>query len=356
MPVVYVDGNPDPAALKTGEQTLLGALALEKDTTPALRVKAVSISEFKPELLAAGPDGSRPRVLVLCNVAGLSDEQRKAVEEFLDDGGGVLATLGGRVDKDNYNLNQYRDGQGWLPARLTDAEGDETRPNDAAHVAVADATHPVMDRYRNEPFGGLADARFPKWWKVDLTGKDSRGERAAALHSPTGEFPFLVERRFEAGRVLLSTVPLDDYWGTNLTTLPDFVPLVHDLVYYLAGARSVEFNLQPGQPIRYRLASNAPPDGFRLKPPIGPEKPLSFGPPTPDSFAAELTPLPHAALVCDETREAGVYRLKTPEGGAVTYVSQPDPRESDLTASTAGSGPRSPRSCRCSTKAIVQRF
>ena len=145
-----------------------------------------------------------------------------------------------------------------------------------------------------------------------------------------------MERRFGAGRVLLSTVPLDDYWGTNLTTLPDFVPLVHDLVYYLAGARSVEFNLQPGQPIRYRLASNAPPDGFRLKPPIGPEKPLSFGPPTPDSFAAELTPLPHAALVCDETREAGVYRLTTPEGGAVTYVSQPDPRESDLTASTGG--------------------
>ncbi len=84
MPIVYVDGNPDPAVLKTGEQTLLGALALEKDTTPALRVKAVSISQFTPDLLAAGPDGGRPRVLVLCNVAGLTEEQRKAVEEFAD--------------------------------------------------------------------------------------------------------------------------------------------------------------------------------------------------------------------------------------------------------------------------------
>ncbi len=139
-----------------------------------------------------------------------------------------------------------------------------------------------------------------------------------------------MERRFGAGRVLVSTVPLDNYWGTNLTTLPDFVPLVHDLIYYLAGARAAEFNLQPGQPIRYRLFSNAPPDGFRLQPPVGDEKPLSFGPPSPDTFAAQLTPLPHAALVCDETREAGVYRLTTPEGRIVTYVSQPDPRESEL--------------------------
>ena len=349
MPILYVDGNPDPAQLKTGQQTLLGALALEKDTTPALQVTAVSVSEFKPELLVGGgANGVRPRVLVLCDVPGLTEAQAKAVEEFLADGGGVLATLGGRAEKhiEDYNRQLYQGGEGWLPAELTGVEGDETRPEDAAHVAVTDATHPVMERYRNQPFGGLAEARFPKWWKVGVTNaalpgsvgqaltgawwKVARaGERAARLNSPAGEFPFLVERRYGAGRVLLCTVPLDNYWATNLTTLPDFVPLVHDLVYYLAGARSVEFNFPPGQPIRCRLASNAPPQGFRLQPPDGAEKPLSVGPPTPEAFAARETPAPHHTLVCDETRIAGVYRLTTPEGKTVYYVAQPDSGKPD---------------------------
>ncbi len=129
MPILYVDGNADAAQLKTGQQTLLGALALEKDLTPALKATAVSISEFRPELLTAGPNG-RPRVLVLCNVEALTPAQQDGIDEFLADGGGVLATLGGRVDKDAYNQQLYRGGQVWLPAALTGVEGDETRPND----------------------------------------------------------------------------------------------------------------------------------------------------------------------------------------------------------------------------------
>jgi hypothetical protein len=430
MPILYVDGNPDPAQLKTREQTLLGALALEKDTTPALNVKAVSISEFTPDMLAAGPNGVQPLVLVLCNVAGLTDEQRQAVEKFADEGGGVLATLGDRIDKDAYNLQMYRGGEGWLPAPLTGVEGDETRPDaEAASVDTAEATHPVMTRYAGEQSGDLGTAHFPKWWKIedgrffdekirpvlaarcyechsvekkkadggvrldsrrellsagdhgrtvapgrpdqslllktishnsdlkipkhgelpdaviaDLTtwikdgawwGKDADyGKQVAALRSATASYPFLVERSYNRGRVLLCSVPLDNLWGTKLTTKVAYVPLVHDLVYYLAGARSVEFNLPPGQPIRYRLASDAPPNGFRLQPPVGAEKPLSVGPPTLDAFAAQETPNPHHTLVCDETRESGVYRLTTPEGRTVYYVSQPDPRESDLSASS----------------------
>ena len=58
---------------------------------------------------------------------------------------------------------------------------------------------------------------------------------------------------FQAGRVIVSAVPLDNSWGSNIVDLPAFVPLVHEIVYYLAGARSADFNLRPGQPIRYRL-------------------------------------------------------------------------------------------------------
>ncbi|HVS34903.1 MAG TPA: BatA domain-containing protein [Gemmataceae bacterium] len=337
MPILYVDGNPDSAQLKklTREQTLLGALALEKDTTPALKVSAVSISDFTKEMLTAGKEDDRPRVLVLCNVASLNDDQQKAVAAFLEGGGGVLATLGGRVSKDEYN-KMYSDGLGWLPAALVGIEGDEAEKDEGAkaRVAVADLPHPIMDRYRTQTSGGLSAAYFPKWWQVDLSGPNARGVCAANLSTDKkpAPFPFLVERRFGAGRVLLCTVPLDSLWGTNLPTLPDFVPLVHDLVYYLAGARASEFNLQPGQPITYRLASSSAATGFRLQPPFGPERPLSLGLPTPDAFAAQETREPRHALVCDETREVGVYRLRTPDGGTDYYVVQGSAGESDLKA------------------------
>ena len=176
------------------------------------------------------------------------------------------------------------------------------------------ATHPALELFRNDPLGGLAVARFPRWWKIDVSGKNAAGERVATLKSPTAEYSFLAERRYKAGRVLLCSVPLDSSWGTNLTDLPAFVPLAHELVYYLAGARSAEFNLQPGQPIRYRLTSNAPPDGFRLQPPLERKSRWILARRRRARFPAHVTAPPRAGtLVCDETRETGVYRLKTPE-------------------------------------------
>ena len=294
---------------------------------------ARSISEFDPALLAANDDRPAPMVLVLCNVQSLTETQQAAIKTFLEGGGGVLVTLGDRVDKDAY-AKVYGGGLGWLPAAPTAIEGDEAQKDDHAKawIAVTELSHPIMDRYRTQTGGGLKEATFPKWWQVDLSGQNARGVVAADMKTATKTIPFLVERQFGAGRVMLCSVPLDNAWGENLPTRADYVPLVHDLVYYLAGARATQFNLQPGQPISYRLASGASPNGFRLQPPVGPEKPLSVGPPSLDTFAAQETPDPRHTLVCNETREAGVYRLLTPDGETVYYVVQGAPGESDLKA------------------------
>jgi hypothetical protein len=125
-----------------------------------------------------------------------------------------------------------------------------------------------------------------------------------------------VERSYRGGRVLLSVVPLDHSGRTNLTDLPAFAPLAHELVYYLAGARSGRYNLQPGQPLRYRPDGDEAPAAVTLHPPEGAAKPL----------AVERWP-----LVQEDTREPGVYRLEKANGQTVYYVVQPDSRESDLT-------------------------
>ena len=79
-------------------------------------------------------------------------------------------------------------------------------------------------------------------------------------------------RAFAAGRVLMSAVPLDNTWGTNLIDLPSFVPLAHELVYYLAGARSAEVNLTPGQPIRFRPGDETTSGVVVVQPPDGDPK------------------------------------------------------------------------------------
>jgi hypothetical protein len=342
LPVLLVDGDPNPSARRRGSDFLRDALAPARDRTPVVRVRVVSIEEFDPSLLSddAGPGRGneplgRPRVLILCNVARLEGPQQEAIGRFLADGGGVLVTLGGRAEADAYNNDLYRNGQGWLPARLDGLEGDETQWRTAVQPAPTASAHPALELFRESSAGGLADARFPRWWKLTTPGRGAPGVPVAGLRSATTEFPFLVERAYRGGRVLLCAVPLDNTWGTNLVDLPAFVPLAHELVYYLAGARSAEHNLAPGQPLRYRLESETPLERFTLQPPEGEARPLSADPTDRKAYPARVTRTAGGAVLVHEgIRETGVYRLRTPEGRTIHYVARPDPRESDLTSCT----------------------
>jgi hypothetical protein len=339
VPVLLVDGDPNPAGRPGAAYFLHAALTPKGDPNPIVQARTVPLADFDPALLAgdpargeadnAKPGEGRPRVLVLCNVSRLTPQQDEAVQQFLADGGGVLAVLGDHTESDAYNASLFRDGKGWLPARLDAAEGDPERPNEGVRPVPVASERAVFDL----PLG-LESAHFGRWWKLSTPGK-SGGVTVAALRSAAGEYPFLVERTWQAGRVLLCAVPLDTSWGSTLPEKLGFVPLAHELVYYLAGARSSEFNLQAGQPLRYRLNTDSEPDKFRLRPPVGEEWPLATALGQPNAYHVEIVTQPRGAqLVYGETREAGVYRLQTPDGRTVYYVVQPDPRESDLTPCT----------------------
>jgi hypothetical protein len=338
LPVLLVDGDARPEVKRRGTDFLRDALAPSRDPAPACVVRVVSVEQFEPALLAqdVGTDkGSKPRVLVLANVPRLSAPQQEAVAQFLGNGGGVLVTLGDRAEPAYYNEQLYRGGEGWLPARLDEAQGDESTLANAPAPLPSTFFHPALDLFRDVPIGGLGDARFPRWWKVTTAGKQSPSTPVALM---TNNDPFLVERAYRAGRVLLCVVPLDNGWRTNLPDLPAFAPLAHELVYYLAGARSADNNLQPGQPIRYRADKEESLNGLMLQPPEGEAKPLlvdAAG--NPAVFSAQVVRQPQGVLLVHEgVRETGVYQLKTAEDKTIYYVVQPDPRESDLTPSNDG--------------------
>jgi hypothetical protein len=337
LPVLLVDGDDRAAVKRRGVDLLRGALAPDAERNPVVQVKVVPIQDFAPALLTSDMSqqpGTKPRVLVLSNVAKLSAMQQDAVGDFLTAGGGVLVTLGDRVDAKDYNDFLHRSGRGWLPARLDDLAGDDTQPEKATHPLPASFFHPALDIFRDDKGDfkegeGIDVARFPRWWKVSVPGK---GSSAVPVATYASDDPFLVEGSFKGGRIIVCTVPLDNSWRTNLTSLPSFVPLAHELIYYLAGSRAAEHNFQPGQPIRYEPGSEADLDQLRLQPPAGPARPLAYTtPPPPDAYPAELQRTPRGPLVVfTGTRETGVYNL-TNGGRPNYYVALPDPRESDLT-------------------------
>jgi hypothetical protein len=348
LPVLIVDGQAgiEIDRRKPGIDFLRQALEAG-DPARVVQTRVVPINEFDADVLSGEPESSaaegkhtvRPRVLILRDIAQLAASQQEAIAQFLADGGGVLVTLGPRAVADAYNISLHRGGKGWLPAHL------DGIAEDAAHPAPGGSEHPALHLFLEKPKDGQGPARFPQlgrirfahWWKlaVGSAPRQASGVQVAALRTATDEFPFLVEwiDPNRAGRLLQCAVPFDDSWGGELVRSESFVPLVHELVYYLAGARSAEFNLEPGQPLRYRLDSPGDISQYKLQTPLGETKPLSSAPGDTNSFSAAVDRLPAGSILrIDGMRESGVYRLHTAADNTIYYVMRPTKSgESDLT-------------------------
>lgn len=313
LPVLIVDGD---SKLTTGRGSyfLQAALSPAGDPTPSILARSVPITTFAPEDLGENVDkdrpASRPRVLILQNVARLSALQQQAVNTFLSEGGSVLVTLGERVDANYYNEQLFKGGEGWLPAKLEEKSGSELEEDKAVSVLLTSFYHPALEPFRDTK--DLTTVTFPRRWKIAPPVKNSAAATIALL---SDDQPWLVERGFGQGRVILSVVPFDKSWRTKLCDHPAFIPLSHELVYYLAGARATDFNVQPGQPLRYRPGRDETPAALTVQPPEGDAKTLSPSP-WPPAF--------------DDTRETGVYTMKTADDRTLYFVVQPDLAESDL--------------------------
>lgn len=311
LPVLLVDGDPNAETARRGSDFLRDALAPARDPHPAVLIRVVSVRDLDEGLMSrdlAGP-GTNPRVVVLCNVANVTPAQDAAIATFLNGGGGLLIAPGDRADAETYSRSLYRGGRGWLPASVS---GPVDMAANAARPEPSSFAHPALELFREPQPGGVGDARFPTHWK--LTAAVGSPSRVAARLND-GD-PFLVEKAFGEGRVLQTCVPLDGSWGTNQVELPAFAPLAHEIVYYLAGGRSAETNLAPGQVGRYRLPKGAPTVGWAVQSPDGPQRPVGVS---------------DGEIRFVETTEPGVYTLRDPAGAVARYfVVQPDAGESDL--------------------------
>lgn len=315
IPVLMVDGDPRTTAVRRGSDFLEDALAPKRDPSPAFLMKVVPLSQFDPAMLARDlgtEKGTQPRVLILSDVPTLSPEQQEGVAKFAREGGGVLVTLGRRAQTEFYNTQLFQGGEGWLPAELVETTGDVNDVEGAPTPVAESFNHPVVEPFGRTTQSTLTRVRFPRHWRLTIP----EGTSGTSIAMLSDRDPFLVERSFGKGRVIVASVPFDNSWQTNLTTLPDFPRLAHELGYYLSGTSGLALNLEPGQPILFRPANEESPSRVTVELPNGEKQ--------------ELPAQPWPAI-WEDTRRTGVYKVSSERGSMRYYVVQPDAGESVLT-------------------------
>jgi len=333
LPVLLVDGDRklDP----TRSETFFARAALAAAGADYSWIKPVVLT---PDELNA--DTMRTAaVIVLANVASLTDETQSLLERFVTSGRGLLFTLGDKTPKDGYTLDPDTPAAALFPVILYEVSAEPGGDSPGVRVAGNSLELPWLREFRADKGGTVTDARFSKWWKVGVReNRKSRGNESDTAQSPTlgsasviaklstGD-PWLVTRRFERGMTAVLTSSLDADWNT-LPAKTDFVPWLHELLFSLAST-ATNRNVDVGTP----LILNVPPE-------LNVSEYEFVGPGNKRFPAGRIQDDLQPGAILEDVTLPGVYRFakKSADGkAAVTdqhFVANFDRGESDLTLLT----------------------
>ncbi|NLF09871.1 MAG: VWA domain-containing protein, partial [Pirellulaceae bacterium] len=247
--LLSIDGRPSAERLQGAAdylETALAAAAVRPDH-PRMQVETAG----ENALLEA--DLTAYDCIFLCNVARFTAAEARALNAYLQSGGGVVFFLGDRVDAENYNRQLGAPGPGGaaganlLPARLNEiAERTQYRLDPLGF------RHPILHAFsgRGE---GLANAPVFKYFKLSMPVEGQAQTSGGGADSPNGDHraddsattavlnvgdgdPLIVERRAGQGRVVLVATAAEPAWSA-LPLWPSFVPLVHEIAAFCTADR-----------------------------------------------------------------------------------------------------------------------
>ncbi len=318
---LLVDGAPAPEL----EQDEVGFVAAVLQP-PDPEVVDEDARPFQPrvvlesDLHAPDLDLSDFDVVLLANVARVSDRTARELEEWVAGGGALIASMGDQVDGPAWNQRLFRaDGSGLLPAELDRTVAVASRREAYYRVREFDQLHPALAFFADERWQPLL-TEVPVY---EFTATRSLHENARVLArlDDHDQSPLLVERPYDRGSVFLWTTTLDNAW-TRLPESPrTLVPLVHELLRYAGRPRASARNVGVGQPLRAEVT--AFPRELKLVRPDGSRRLLDA---EPQSAGANVWSLPTVT----ETDRAGLYTIETVGAGEIAFAVQVDPDEGDL--------------------------
>jgi len=381
--VLLVNGRP--AGRAKDEATFYVKKALQPSTA-AREWRGIIEPRVITESELLGTDISRIDCVFLCDVRGLKQNEARKLQAFVEGGGGLVVSLGERVDVESYNAVLFRDGDGILPAKLGKIPGERYALGNLREFETERLNHPILNQFVGNPRSGLESVLVFRYAPTEIPHDGSARVALRFKQTQVGSLgdPAVIESPIGQGRVILVTTSLDARWSTWCVN-PSFPPLVNELVHFAIAGQWADRQHGVGETIIRRVpamtvaatanvAVKLPDDSVRSLPIQSPDRWVvrrpgagffeSFpqGKQTPAERipagtslrreelrkdyagvtwrgrrvwlkAADLQRPRSAQLFFDETARSGIYefRLRPPTDHSVLYAVNVDTAEGDLT-------------------------
>jgi len=186
--------------------------ALGIGASPAFQVETVPAARVSPAML------EKRSVVILNDTMLPPGLAGSALNDFVERGGGLLIATG---DKTAWPASEGSLLPGALGAPVDRLSGR------GGTLGYLDYSHPAFEVFKAPRSGDFSAARVLRYRTIEVTPTDrvlARFDDGAVAAA---------ERRLGNGRVVLFGTTLDDSW-TDLALKPVYLPLIHQLVKYLA--------------------------------------------------------------------------------------------------------------------------
>ncbi|QDG50860.1 VWA domain-containing protein [Persicimonas caeni] len=218
--------NGEPSSVAYSDELYFAVRALNPGTTSQ---SAIIPEMTTPEGLA-GRDLNDFDVVVLANVATVSQPNAGKLEQFVDGGGGLLVTMGDQIDATSWNQTM----EGLLPKPLRGlkrlAERDDPdAPVKITRLGTGNRDHPIFRIFDLPGGSSLQSVKVYSYMLLEPTQQTETREILAYKDNA----PALIERKVGDGRVVMLTTTVDREW-TDLPVRTAFLPLMRRSVQYLA--------------------------------------------------------------------------------------------------------------------------
>jgi hypothetical protein len=297
------EAEDDQAAAAVLDEPALGNL-VEPRRVAAVDIEAVKTFE---------PFG----LVVLAGVPRLPAETAERLARYVTAGGGLLIIPGANTVPAFYAEWTTAAGRALAPARLGEKRSMAQAP---AHFGLKTLTHPALALLADAPNSDADRALVETYWTLNVAEKDASVRVGGRFD--TGD-PLLAERRVGEGYVLMTAMPLDRR-ASNLPSLKCYVPLVHELAYYLAAPTMAELNVRPGSEFTLELPATTA-KGEKEAETFADLSAYVVGP-RQQRLLADLEATPKGLRVgFAQTYEPGLYRLTLPDALNEAFAVPPAP-------------------------------
>jgi len=225
---LVVNGSPSPVRYR--DEAFFVDAALSAPGSPAREVIKDTESAFREAF-------DQYDVILLLNVAAPGPEVAQRLTEFVERGGGLLISMGDRVEPDAYNKRFAQ----LLPRNLhmlKTAVAPEMADAEAKAAKLGEVAfdHPLFSPFTGRAREGLISARFFKYMLLEPAPRGGRvGPSSEVLATFDDGAPALALARRGQGRVLLYTSSVDREW-TDFPLRTSFLPLVQRFASFLSGS------------------------------------------------------------------------------------------------------------------------